>query len=481
MMLKARHFLSVPILRRRSSSPVATSCCIWAPKVASQPVMPEVFWDRVRAWPQSNSGKSILLQVKARRAAPRCGEGAEGAHNRVLDGGTSLALTSCRAFLSLLLILTLLSDVSCQPHRDDVSLPAADAMASILPGKQPSLHGTGVLSEERRYGGRAGFAAPSWLLLLILLRVDSSSLHRPHVFPQQLLLPPRRCWSSSSLLQAPTLLAPSSPPALALPPSTRNRLLSPAEGHLGKVLSLFRSGRSSWPRVSPCSLLHRSQEVIGDQEPVSARDTRGVGVTGGTGVGQQRPRGRSWLPQGLKPSCCRLCAAGGWRSWGGGLATEFGWRGLYLGHELSPGWNSSWAGGEEGAEPLLFVPHPLPFPPLPQGCVMLLHHHPMPRPCRQGQPQGWEPATRGAGGTQFPPAKVPAAGSLSTARHGREGCWRISLRRCQSSGNYFPQYHLARCSPATRVLKNPQARLYKIFIPPLFFTTSLLLKTCKAL
>ncbi|XP_075287410.1 coiled-coil domain-containing protein 33 [Opisthocomus hoazin] len=38
----------------------------------------------------------------------------------------------------------------CQPHRDDVSLPAADAMASILPGKQPSLHGTGVLSEERR-------------------------------------------------------------------------------------------------------------------------------------------------------------------------------------------------------------------------------------------------------------------------------------------------------------------------------------------
>ena len=28
MMLKARHFLSVPILRRRSSSPVATSCCI---------------------------------------------------------------------------------------------------------------------------------------------------------------------------------------------------------------------------------------------------------------------------------------------------------------------------------------------------------------------------------------------------------------------------------------------------------------------
>ncbi|XP_059680090.1 coiled-coil domain-containing protein 33 [Gavia stellata] len=38
----------------------------------------------------------------------------------------------------------------CQLHRDDASLPAADAVASILPGKQPFLCGTGALSEEQR-------------------------------------------------------------------------------------------------------------------------------------------------------------------------------------------------------------------------------------------------------------------------------------------------------------------------------------------
>ncbi|XP_040979296.1 coiled-coil domain-containing protein 33 [Aquila chrysaetos chrysaetos] len=39
---------------------------------------------------------------------------------------------------------------SRQLHRDDVSLPAADAVASILPGKQLFPHGTGAPSEERR-------------------------------------------------------------------------------------------------------------------------------------------------------------------------------------------------------------------------------------------------------------------------------------------------------------------------------------------
>ncbi|XP_074012128.1 coiled-coil domain-containing protein 33 [Numenius arquata] len=37
-----------------------------------------------------------------------------------------------------------------QLHRDDVSLPAADAVASILPGKQPFPRGTGELLEEQR-------------------------------------------------------------------------------------------------------------------------------------------------------------------------------------------------------------------------------------------------------------------------------------------------------------------------------------------
>ncbi|XP_054693395.1 coiled-coil domain-containing protein 33 [Grus americana] len=37
-----------------------------------------------------------------------------------------------------------------QLHRDDVSLPAADAVASILPGKQPFPHRMGVPSEQRR-------------------------------------------------------------------------------------------------------------------------------------------------------------------------------------------------------------------------------------------------------------------------------------------------------------------------------------------
>ncbi|XP_010570545.1 PREDICTED: coiled-coil domain-containing protein 33 [Haliaeetus leucocephalus] len=39
---------------------------------------------------------------------------------------------------------------SCQLHRDNVSLPAADAVASILPGKQLFPHGTGAPSEEQR-------------------------------------------------------------------------------------------------------------------------------------------------------------------------------------------------------------------------------------------------------------------------------------------------------------------------------------------
>ncbi|KAM6060446.1 LOW QUALITY PROTEIN: coiled-coil domain-containing protein 33 [Theristicus caerulescens] len=38
----------------------------------------------------------------------------------------------------------------CQLHRDDVSLPVADAMASILPGKQPFPCRTGAPLEERR-------------------------------------------------------------------------------------------------------------------------------------------------------------------------------------------------------------------------------------------------------------------------------------------------------------------------------------------
>ncbi|XP_074773609.1 coiled-coil domain-containing protein 33 [Athene noctua] len=38
----------------------------------------------------------------------------------------------------------------CQLHHDDVSLPAADAVASILPRKQPFLRGTEAPSEERR-------------------------------------------------------------------------------------------------------------------------------------------------------------------------------------------------------------------------------------------------------------------------------------------------------------------------------------------
>uniref|UniRef100_A0A8C0EQR9 Coiled-coil domain containing 33 n=1 Tax=Bubo bubo TaxID=30461 RepID=A0A8C0EQR9_BUBBB len=38
----------------------------------------------------------------------------------------------------------------CQLHHDDVSLPAADAVASILPRKQPFPRGTGAPSEERR-------------------------------------------------------------------------------------------------------------------------------------------------------------------------------------------------------------------------------------------------------------------------------------------------------------------------------------------
>ncbi|KAM6125471.1 coiled-coil domain-containing protein 33 [Phoenicopterus ruber ruber] len=44
----------------------------------------------------------------------------------------------------------------CQLHRDDVSLPAADAVASVLPGKQPFPRGTGASEEERRSQGAIG-------------------------------------------------------------------------------------------------------------------------------------------------------------------------------------------------------------------------------------------------------------------------------------------------------------------------------------
>ncbi|XP_008940037.1 PREDICTED: coiled-coil domain-containing protein 33 [Merops nubicus] len=49
----------------------------------------------------------------------------------------------------LLLILALCSDVSCQLHQD-MSLPAADAVGSILPGKQLFPRGTGAPSEDWR-------------------------------------------------------------------------------------------------------------------------------------------------------------------------------------------------------------------------------------------------------------------------------------------------------------------------------------------
>ncbi|XP_019327498.1 PREDICTED: coiled-coil domain-containing protein 33 [Aptenodytes forsteri] len=72
----------------------------------------------------------------------------------------------------------------CQLHRDDVSLPAADAVASILPGKQPFPGGTGGPSEERRsqeiIGDHQETEGSSYRLALKRMAGDLLSL-RQHV------------------------------------------------------------------------------------------------------------------------------------------------------------------------------------------------------------------------------------------------------------------------------------------------------------
>lgn len=108
---------------------------------------------------------------KARRASPGCGEGAEGARWKgpLLEG--------------FLLILTFCSGVPCQLHQDAVSLPAADAVASILPGKQPFPRGTGMSPEKLRYRGHTDFVAPSWVLLLLPISILTFSSLPPPCTP----------------------------------------------------------------------------------------------------------------------------------------------------------------------------------------------------------------------------------------------------------------------------------------------------------
>uniref|UniRef100_A0A8C3J0I0 Coiled-coil domain containing 33 n=1 Tax=Calidris pygmaea TaxID=425635 RepID=A0A8C3J0I0_9CHAR len=67
-------------------------------------------------------------------------------------------------------------------------------------------------------------------------------------------------------LRFPPALHPQPPQHLPCPLPTPKRLPSPTEGSPAKVFPVFLSIRSSWPRLSPRSLLCRSQEVTGDQQ-----------------------------------------------------------------------------------------------------------------------------------------------------------------------------------------------------------------------
>ncbi|XP_074736107.1 coiled-coil domain-containing protein 33 [Strix uralensis] len=135
----------------------------------------------------------------------------------------------------------------CQLHHDDVSLPAADAVASILPRKKPFPRGTGAPSEERSFS-----SCP--------IAADL----RPHLLH---------------------LHAPPSPPVLALPQHPKQAPVSyggfPSQGFAGVSL--------------------QSQEIIGDnQELVTARKTGGAGGSGGMAGDSSSPEEVSSYRQAMK-------------------------------------------------------------------------------------------------------------------------------------------------------------------------------------
>ncbi|NWH74233.1 CCD33 protein, partial [Piaya cayana] len=143
----------------------------------------------------------------------------------------------------------------------------------ILPPNQPPL-----------CSGWQKFLFPAqqlgiWNPLLIFLGRGCSFLPSPCFSPSSFSSCPVTANLLSHLLQLSTFPALPSPLAPALPSVTLKSLLSAMENSPAKNLSVvcgFFPVRSSWSRVPLHSLLHRSQDVTGDeQEPVSTRDIEG--------------------------------------------------------------------------------------------------------------------------------------------------------------------------------------------------------------
>lgn len=149
--------------------------------------------------------------------------------------------------------------LACSSSLPSTLTSPASSTKTMCPSQQPmpwpasclesSCSRTGQ-EHHRKSRGRGGPRRFCFLLAPSSHPLWSGFLHSPHVFPSGFSSSPITADLPPRLLQAPALPASPTPLALALPPGTPNRLLSPTEGSPAKALLVFHSGGSSWPRVS---------------------------------------------------------------------------------------------------------------------------------------------------------------------------------------------------------------------------------------
>lgn len=324
-----------------------------------------------------------------------------------------------------------------------MSLPAADAVARILPGKQPFPRGTGTLSEERRYRGHASFAAPLF----------APSSHPPRGgfllspfsprFPQQLLLLPP---SLPIFLLISTRLPPS------LHPHLGQHVPCPPAPQAGS--RLLR--RVAWPRLCQCFTL--SGAAGQGCPPLSAPQVPGVhrAPAGASEFWGDRRHGGHWGHRGDSSVPEAGPGSLGDGSQAAVSSTLPVSEGLGQGQPSTlVGGGLSWAEtetahGEEGAEPLA-APAPSPSPPSPRlrdAAAPPPRALPSPLPAAKAIPKAGS-GGRGSSRHVAFPIQGPCCQDpfCSSAWQGR--IQEAQPEKMQILGELFPPS----VTPATRVLK----------------------------